>query len=63
GLEKLEMHRSAVAGRISVPDAWGQEEFLKDWIDCTVFDAPIVSSRVSTAKALLIGDVRRSDSA
>ncbi|KAI9127939.1 hypothetical protein K1719_000932 [Acacia pycnantha] len=30
-----------VAGRVWIPEIWGQEELLKDWTDCSAFDAPL----------------------
>lgn len=36
--ERLKRHRVEVAGRVRIPDTWGQEELLKDWIECTKFD-------------------------
>ena len=36
--ERLKRHRTEVA-EVWIPDMWGQEHFLKDWIDCTSFDA------------------------
>ena len=37
--ERLKRHRTEVAEQVWIPDMWGQEDFLKDWIDCTSFDA------------------------
>jgi hypothetical protein len=33
--ERLKRHSVEVAGRVWIPDIWGQEELLKDWIDCS----------------------------
>ncbi|CAL0310520.1 unnamed protein product [Lupinus luteus] len=55
GREKLKRHRVEVAGNVWVPEIWGQEEFLKDWIDCTsAFDASLVHSRITTAQKALV---------
>ncbi|KAJ1379816.1 protein BIC1-like [Sesbania bispinosa] len=40
GRERLKRHRIEVAGRVWIPEIWGQEELLKDWIDSRTFDAP-----------------------
>ncbi|XP_011077929.1 proline-rich transmembrane protein 2-like [Sesamum indicum] len=44
GRERLKRHRVEVAGRVWIPEMWGQEELLKDWIDCTAFDATLMNS-------------------
>ncbi|KAK7278663.1 hypothetical protein RJT34_23698 [Clitoria ternatea] len=62
GREKLKRHRVEVAGRVWIPDIWGQEELLKDWIDCTAFDAPLVPSRIVMARAALVEEGRRATS-
>jgi len=38
--ERLKRHRTDMAGRVRIPDMWGQERLLKDWVDCAVFDRP-----------------------
>ncbi|XP_019427354.1 PREDICTED: uncharacterized protein LOC109335650 isoform X2 [Lupinus angustifolius] len=55
GRERLKKHRVEVAGKVWVPDIWGQEEQLKDWVDgTTAFDAPLVPSSILTAKTALV---------
>ncbi|KAK7396685.1 hypothetical protein VNO78_17842 [Psophocarpus tetragonolobus] len=63
GRERLKQHRVEVAGRVWIPEIWGQEELLKDWIDCTAFDAPLVPSRISTAREALVEDCTRVNAA
>ncbi|KAI4348967.1 hypothetical protein L6164_009626 [Bauhinia variegata] len=63
GLERLKRHRVEVAGRVWIPDIWGQEELLKDWIDCSAFDAPLVTSRIMSARAALVQEGRRATAA
>ncbi|KAL6998057.1 hypothetical protein U1Q18_008183 [Sarracenia purpurea var. burkii] len=58
GRERLKRHRVEVAGRVWIPDIWGQEELLKDWIDCTAFDASLVNSNIVSARAALAGEGR-----
>ncbi|CAI0391859.1 unnamed protein product [Linum tenue] len=53
GREKLKRHRVEVAGRVWIPETWGQEELLKDWIDCSAFDAAIVSNGIMSARDAL----------
>ncbi|KAE9619598.1 hypothetical protein Lal_00038146 [Lupinus albus] len=55
GRERLKKHRVEVAGKVRVPDIWGQEDKLKDWVDgTTAFDAPLVPSRILTARTALV---------
>ncbi|XP_057742112.1 1-(5-phosphoribosyl)-5-[(5-phosphoribosylamino)methylideneamino] imidazole-4-carboxamide isomerase, chloroplastic-like [Arachis stenosperma] len=61
--EKLKRHKISMAGRVWIPETWGQEELLKDWIDCTSFEAPLVPSRIMMAKAALVQEGRRTSSA
>ncbi|TKY61990.1 hypothetical protein E2542_SST11844 [Spatholobus suberectus] len=63
GRERLKRHRVEVAGRVWIPDIWGQEDLLKDWIDCTAFDAPLVPSRISTAREALVEECTRANAA
>jgi hypothetical protein len=42
--ERLKRHRTEVAGRVRIPDMWGQECLLKDWVDCAVFDRPLAAT-------------------
>ncbi|KAK7392612.1 hypothetical protein VNO78_21056 [Psophocarpus tetragonolobus] len=62
GRERLKRHRVEVAGRVWIPEIWGQEELLKDWIDCTAFDAPLVPSRIVMARRALVEEGRRATS-
>jgi hypothetical protein len=39
-----ERHRTEMAGRVRIPDMWGQERLLKDWVDCAVFDRPLAAT-------------------
>ncbi|KAL2345225.1 hypothetical protein Fmac_006510 [Flemingia macrophylla] len=59
GRERLNRHRVEVAGRVWIPDIWGQEDLLKDWIDCAAFDAPLVSSTISSAREALVQECTR----
>ncbi|KAE9590827.1 hypothetical protein Lal_00023489 [Lupinus albus] len=60
GRERLKRHRVEVAGSVWIPEKWGQEELLKDWVDCTnEFDAPLVHSRITIATEALVEDGRK----
>lgn len=59
GREKLKKHRVEVAGRVWIPDIWGQEEFLKDWVDCTAFDDSLFPNGILSARSALVEEGRR----
>ncbi|XP_022767079.1 protein BIC1 isoform X2 [Durio zibethinus] len=60
--ERLKRHRIEVAGRVWIPDIWGQEELLKDWIDCSSFDASLIPTAIMSARAALVEEGRRTNS-
>uniref|UniRef100_A0A0D9W4N0 Uncharacterized protein n=1 Tax=Leersia perrieri TaxID=77586 RepID=A0A0D9W4N0_9ORYZ len=61
--ERLKRHRLEMAGRVWVPDMWGQEKLLKDWVDCAAFDRPLVPPDLLTARRALVAEccARRPD--
>lgn len=54
GRERLKKHRLEMAGRVWIPDTWGQEDLLKDWINCSAFDESLVSNTILSARAALM---------
>lgn len=60
--ERLKRHRIEVAGRVWIPDIWGQEDLLKDWIDCSAFDACLVPKGIMSAREALVEEGRRATS-
>ncbi|CAN0847026.1 Protein BIC1 [Linum grandiflorum] len=52
--EKLKRHRTEVAGRVWIPEIWGQEDLLKDWTDCSAFDAALASNGILSARDALV---------
>ncbi|XP_042487099.1 uncharacterized protein LOC122067336 [Macadamia integrifolia] len=54
GRERLKRHHKEVAGRVWIPEKWGKEELLKDWIDCSAFNASLVPTGIMSARAALI---------
>ncbi|XP_021999886.2 uncharacterized protein LOC110897445 [Helianthus annuus] len=58
GRDRLKRHRVEMAGRVWIPDTWGHEDFLKDWIDCTVFDSSLGNNTIMSARAALIQEGR-----
>ncbi|GMJ13910.1 Blue-light Inhibitor of Cryptochromes 1 [Hibiscus trionum] len=63
GRERLKRHRIEMANsRVWIPDIWGQEELLKDWIDCSAFDDCLVPGGIMSARAALVEEGRRATS-
>ncbi|PWA57580.1 hypothetical protein CTI12_AA299200 [Artemisia annua] len=58
GREKLKRHRVEMSGRVWIPDIWGQEDYLKDWIDCTVFDSSLGNNTIMSARKALVQEAR-----
>lgn len=58
GRERLKRHRVEMAGRVWIPDIWGHEDLLKDWIDCTVFDSALGNKTIMSARAALVQEGR-----
>ncbi|GKC53967.1 BIC1-like protein, partial [Tanacetum coccineum] len=58
GREKLKRHRVEMAGRVWIPDIWGQEDCLNDWIDCTVFDSSLGNNTIMSARKALVQEAR-----
>ncbi|KAJ0611134.1 putative protein BIC [Helianthus annuus] len=58
GRDKLKRHRVEMAGRVRIPDMWGHEDLLKDWIDCTVFDSSLGNNSIMSARAALVQERR-----
>ncbi|KAI3749947.1 hypothetical protein L2E82_20568 [Cichorium intybus] len=58
GRERLKRHRGEMAGRVWIPDIWGQEDLLNDWIDCTVFDSSLGNTSILSARTALIQEAR-----
>jgi len=55
--ERLKRHRTDMAGRVRIPDMWGQERLLKDWVDCAVFDRPLAATTgLLTARDALVAE-------
>ncbi|PON41393.1 hypothetical protein PanWU01x14_289870 [Parasponia andersonii] len=54
GHERLKRHREEVAGHVLVPDKWGKEELMKDWIDYASFDKLLVPNGIRTAREALV---------
>ncbi|XP_050371009.1 protein BIC2-like [Argentina anserina] len=59
GRERLKRHQDEVAGHVMIPDSWGKEELLKDWIDYSQFDALLVPTGLSSAREALAIEGRR----
>ncbi|KAL3530397.1 hypothetical protein ACH5RR_009719 [Cinchona calisaya] len=59
GREKLFRQWNEAAGRVHIPEKWGQEAFLKDWIDCSLFDAFLAPKGVVSAREALVAEGKR----
>ncbi|EXB38438.1 hypothetical protein L484_022338 [Morus notabilis] len=59
GGDRMKRHREEVAGRVVVPDRWGKEELMKDWIDYSSFDKVLVPSGVRSAREALVMEAPR----
>lgn len=57
--ERLKRHRKEMAGRVWIPDIWGQECLLKDWVDCAAFDSSLMPKGVVSARQALVEESRR----
>ncbi|XP_030506962.2 protein BIC1 [Cannabis sativa] len=63
GRERLKRHRIEMGGRVWIPDIWGQEDLLKDWIDCNAFDSCLgPNGLISAARASLVKQGRTATS-
>ncbi|KAL1345589.1 hypothetical protein HN51_019324 [Arachis hypogaea] len=63
GRERLKRHREEVKGRVKIPEDWGQEKMMKEWIDYTTFDALFAPhTMIVTARDALIADARKTTS-
>ncbi|URE37379.1 hypothetical protein MUK42_03633 [Musa troglodytarum] len=47
-----------MAGRVCIPETWGQESLLKDWADRRAFESFMPEALASARKAL-VDDCRR----
>ncbi|KAL3518542.1 hypothetical protein ACH5RR_021131 [Cinchona calisaya] len=59
GREKLLRHWTEVAGSVCIPEKWDQETSLKDWMDCSLFDAFLAPNGAVSAREALIAERKR----
>ncbi|CAA7405365.1 unnamed protein product [Spirodela intermedia] len=62
GRERLKRHRVAMGGSVWIPERWGKEELLKDWIDCAAVDRALVPAGLTSAREALVEERQRVDS-
>lgn len=63
GRERLKRLREEVTmEKVNIPENWGQEPKLKDWMDYTMFDAFFPHSLIVTARDALIANAREAKS-
>ncbi|KAJ4846749.1 hypothetical protein Tsubulata_010234 [Turnera subulata] len=58
--ERMKRHREEVAGRVVIPETWGQEKLLGDWMDYSSFDKLLAPSGIASAREALVAEGRRS---
>ncbi|PKU65399.1 protein BIC1-like [Dendrobium catenatum] len=65
GPERLNRLRSEMAGKVWIPEIWGQEGLLEEWSDCTAFDRSMAPDRLllSARRALVAEYLRPPNSA
>lgn len=59
GRDRLKRHREEVAGKVMIPEMWGQESLLKDWIDYSSFDKLLAPSGLASAREALVASSQR----
>ena len=59
GHERLKRHREEVSGKVMIPDTWGQENLLTDWIDYSSFDKLLAPKGITSAREALVAEGRR----
>lgn len=64
GRERVKRQREEVMGKVKVPENWGQEKLLKEWIDYTTFDGSMFAPHrlIVAARDALVADVRKAKS-
>ncbi|ERM93885.1 hypothetical protein AMTRI_Chr11g96670 [Amborella trichopoda] len=62
GRERLQKHRMMVAGKVWIPETWGQEELLKEWVDCGAIDRSLMPNGLVSARNALVEECRRAGS-
>ncbi|KAH0715469.1 hypothetical protein KY284_008374 [Solanum tuberosum] len=62
GREKLKRHWREVGGRVCVPDRWGHEGSLREWMDCSSFDNILAPKGLKSAREALMSQGKRARS-
>lgn len=52
--QRLRRHWSEVGGKVLIPDKWGKEDLLKEWIDYSSFDALLAPNGIGVAREALV---------
>ncbi len=60
--QRIRRHWSEMSGKVLIPDQWGKEDLLKDWMDYSSFDALLAPSGVGVAREALVVEGRRASS-
>ncbi|XP_055834504.1 protein BIC2-like [Solanum dulcamara] len=62
GREKLKRHWREVGGRVCVPEKWGNEGSLREWMDCSSFDKMLAPKELKSAREALMSQGKRARS-
>ncbi|KAM3202081.1 protein BIC1 [Capsicum annuum] len=62
GREKLKSHWREVGGRVYVPEKWGHEGSLREWMDCSSFSTILAPKGIELARKALMCQGKRARS-
>lgn len=57
--QRLRRHWNEVGGQVLIPEKWGKEDLLKEWIEYPSFDALLAPSGIGLAREALVAEGRR----
>lgn len=60
---KISPHDEEINGwkevsRVAIPERWGQEDLLKDWMDYSTFDSLLAPQEAASARQALVAEIR-----
>ncbi|KAF3627070.1 hypothetical protein FXO37_30057 [Capsicum annuum] len=58
----LKRHWREVEGRVYVPESWGHEGSLREWMDCSSFDTILAPKGIELARKALMSQGKRARS-
>lgn len=63
GLPRLQVYRSAMAGKVIIPDTWGWEQYLQDWVSYGEVEDALRPAGLISARNALVSESQRRDEA